>query len=227
MPVGVIADAVCVFLGGMAGSFLGNGMSERIKTNLNMIFGLSAAAIGIFSLTQMKNTPVVILALIIGTLIGLLINISDGVRSGVRKVTKGSCSEDLITIIVLFCVSATGYYGALTEGMGAGSSILFTKAILDFFTGMIIACSQGKIVAFLCIPQFVIHLVLFLLATLIYPLCTPSMIGDFSACGGIIMIATGCRMLNLKMFPTADMIPAMIIVMPLSWLWTSFIAPLL
>lgn len=30
----------------------------------------------------------------------------------------------------------------------------------------------------------------------------------------------------MKMFPTADMIPAMVLVMPLSYLWSNYILPL-
>ena len=41
------------------------------------------------------------------------------------------------------------------------------------------------------------------------------------------MVATGFRMIKLKMFPTADMIPAMIFSMPVSYLWTTYIMPLL
>ena len=52
------------------------------------------------------------------------------------------------------------------------------------------------------------------------------MINDFKACGGFLMLATGFRMVNIKKFPTADMIPAMIIVMPLSYLWVTYIMPL-
>jgi hypothetical protein len=52
------------------------------------------------------------------------------------------------------------------------------------------------------------------------------MINDFKACGGFLLIATGFRMLKLKMFPTADMIPAMILVMPISFLWVNYILPL-
>ena len=59
------------------------------------------------------------------------------------------------------------------------------------------------------------------------PLTTPAMINDFKACGGFIMLATGFRILQLKQFPTADMIPAMILVMPLSAFWVSVILPLL
>ena len=52
------------------------------------------------------------------------------------------------------------------------------------------------------------------------------MINDFKACGGIIMLATGFRMIRVKMFPTADMIPAMVLVMPFSWVWSAYILPL-
>jgi hypothetical protein len=39
-------------------------------------------------------------------------------------------------------------------------------------------------------------------------------------------VATGFRMLKLKMFPTADMIPAMILVMPISFMWVNYVLPL-
>lgn len=53
------------------------------------------------------------------------------------------------------------------------------------------------------------------------------MIDDFKAVGGIILLAIGFRMLRLKDFPTEDMIPALIIAMPVSYIWTNFIVPLL
>lgn len=49
---------------------------------------------------------------------------------------------------------------------------------------------------------------------------------DFKACGGFIMLATGFRMIKVKMFPVADMVPAMILVMPISALWVNYIMPL-
>ena len=45
--------------------------------------------------------------------------------------------------------------------------------------------------------------------------------------GGALLIATGCRIAKMQDFPVADMIPAMVLVMPLSALWTNYIAPLL
>jgi len=92
---------------------------------------------------------------------------------------------------------------------------------------MIFACSLGPVVSLIAVPQLIINLILFFCAGLIFPLTTPEMINDFKACGGFIMIATGFRMIKVKMFPTADMIPAMVLVMPVSWLWSSFVLPLI
>lgn len=39
------------------------------------------------------------------------------------------------------------------------------------------------------------------------------------------MLAMGFRMIKVKMFPTADMIPAMILVMPVSYVWMEYVLP--
>lgn len=132
-----------------------------------------------------------------------------------------------MTVIVLFCASGTGIYGSLDSGITGDSTILISKSVLDFFTAAIFACNLGYVVSVVAIPQFIIFYILFLLAKFIYPLTTPDMILDFKACGGFLMVATGFRMINVKMFPVADMIPAMIVIMPLSWMWTNWIMPLL
>lgn len=41
------------------------------------------------------------------------------------------------------------------------------------------------------------------------------------------MFTSGFRMLKLRMFPTADMLSAMVLIMPCSWLWTNCLLPLL
>ena len=92
---------------------------------------------------------------------------------------------------------------------------------------MIFSCSLGYIVSMIAIPQFIIFFLLFLSAGFILPLTTKDMIGDFKACGGFLMIATGFRIMKLRQFPTADMIPAMILVMPISWAWVNWVVPFL
>lgn len=242
MPTGIIVNSLFILCGGLAGLLAGHRLSDQVKENLNMIFGLSSIGIGISSIVRMENMPAVILSLICGTLLGMGIHLGDWINRGavameraasrLIKTGPSSLSEEefkttLVTIIVLFCASSTGIYGSIVSGMTGDHTILITKSILDLFTAMIFACSLGAVVCLIAVPQFVLFMAVFLCAGLILPLTTPEMINDFKAAGGFIMIATGLRILKLKMFPTADMIPAMVIVMPVSWIWTSWIVPLL
>ena len=242
MPIGVIINAVAIFLGGIAGALLGNKLPEKYKEQLNLIFGLCSMGMGISSIVLMKYMPAVVFALIIGTIVGLVFNLGDKVyelcsklqkvmiRIVPKKETNMSETEflaTLITVIVLFCSSGMGIYGSLSEGMTGDSSLLITKSILDFFTAAIFACNLGYIVSLIAVPQFVIFTTLFLSASFIVPLTTPDMIADFKACGGFLMVAAGFRILKLKMFPVVDMIPAMILVMPFSWFWVNIILHLL
>ncbi len=149
-----------------------------------------------------------------------------GIHMDSSDIPEEEFMATLITVIVLFCSSGTGIYGSIVSGMSGDHSILIAKSILDLFTAMIFACTLGMVVAVIAVPQLIIFLILFFCAGLIFPLTTPEMIDDFKACGGILMLATGFRMIKVKMFPTADMIPAMIIVMPISYIWMTYVLPL-
>ncbi len=95
--------------------------------------------------------------------------------------------------------------------MTGDPSILIAKSFLDFFTAMIFACSLGIAVsANISIPLLIIQLTLAWAAALILPLTTPSMMADFSAVGGLLLLATGLRICGIKMFPVVNMLPALL-----------------
>lgn len=244
MPIGVICNALAIGIGGLIGAIIGGKLSQEFKDKLNLIFAVCSMGMGISSIVLMENMPAVILSLILGTIIGIAIHLGaviecGGLRlerlmSGVMKLGSGNDGDKgkgntalLVTAVVLFCSSGTGIYGAMVSGMSGDHSILIAKSILDFFTALIFACSLGTVVSGIAVPQFLIFVVLYACAKIIFPLTNASMINDFKACGGFIMLATGFRIAKVKMFPIADMIPAMILVMPLSWIWASWILPML
>ena len=66
-----------------------------------------------------------------------------------------------------------------------------------------------------------IQIALFFGAAYIMPMTTPAMIADFSAVGGLVMLATGFRICGVKPFPVANMLPGLFLAMPLSHLWAS------
>ena len=233
MPVGILVNALSIVAGGLIGLFVEDRLDLDFKENLNMIFGVCAMGMGISSVMLMRNMPAVIFSVVIGTAIGLMIHLGDKIQKGAgmmqnvasKIVTNKntSISEEefmttLVTVIVLFCASGTGIYGSIVSGMTGDHSILIAKSVLDLFTAMIFACMLGGVVSLIAIPQLIIFLALFFCAGLIYPMTTPEMIDDFKAAGGFMM--------KVKMFPTADMIPAMVLVFPVSWIWSTGILPL-
>ena len=236
MPIGIITNVIAVALGGLLGTALGHKLPERIKKLLNMTFGICAMTMGITSIVLIRNMPAVFLSVILGAAIGSWLKLSERIRNGATKLisrifpsNQGEESDNslLITALVLFCVSGTGIYGSLVSGMDGDHSILLAKAVLDLFTAAIFACELKQTTSLIAIPQLIIMLTLFFSAKLIFPLTNEVMIADFKACGGLLLLATGLTILKVKIFPLADLIPAMVLVMPISSLWTNYIVPLL
>jgi len=233
VPTGVIINVLSVVLGGWLGSRMGGRLSERLKQQMTVTFGVCALAMGISSVVLMRNMPAVIFAVIIGTLAGTALDIDGAIRRGtgalLRKMSPGT-DVDLglmVTAMVLFCASGTGIYGSMTSGMTGDHSILIAKSILDFFTAMIFACRLKRATMLIGIPQLVIMLSLFCLARVILPLTDAVMIDDFKACGGVVLLATGFTIMKVQNIPVANMIPAMVLVMPVSAVWAGRILPLL
>lgn len=238
MPTGVIINALSIALGGLLGVFVGGRLTRDFKEKTNMVFGCCSMGMGIASIPAMENMPAVIFSVVVGTMLGLALHLGErinraaaGMQRAAARVIKSrqaaseGATAELVTVIVLFCASSTGIYGSIVSGMTGDHSILIAKSVLDFFTALVFGCSLGVVVSLVAAPQFVIFSLLFLCAGLIYPATTPAMIHDFKALGGFIMLATGFRMIKVKEFPTADMIPGMVLVMPLSWLWSNILLP--
>ena len=91
--------------------------------------------------------------------------------------------------------------------------------MLDFFTAMIFASTLGKAICAIPLPQCVILLCVFTAGRLLSGALTPEMFADLSACGGVLtMSPVSC--LQDQSVPLVDLMPALILVMPFSALWT-------
>lgn len=239
MVVGPFVNGSAVLIGGMAGAFLGTKVPERLRVALPMTFGLSSMGLGIVLIGKIHSLPAVILALIIGAALGELVfleekigrlgNLAKGLVGRFQGeqtetgLTGAAFTEKYVAIMVLFCASGTGIIGAMTEGMTHDPNILFVKSIMDIFTAAIFATLLGYAVAVIAVPQLIIQLLLASAAVLIMPHTTATMMSDFTAAGGFIMLAAGFRIAGIKSFPVANMLPALVLVMPISHLWTMFI----
>lgn len=234
MPIGVIMNGLSILIGGLIGAVFGGYFKKDFCDRITMIFAISSMAMGICSIVRVENLPPVVLSAILGTMLGELIHIEKGIvwlsaklQKPIAKLlgqneqmNKDTFMVNFISLVVLFCASGTGIFGALQSGLNGNHTILYSKSILDFFTAAIFAANLGYIVLMIAFMQVTILLVLFCSASFIMPLVTPTILNDFTACGGMMMLAAGFRIAGLREFPIASMIPSMVLVMPLSYLWT-------
>lgn len=237
MVIGPFINAGAVLLGGVLGAVLSQRLPERIRSSMPSIFGTASLGIGILLVIKCANLPVMVLATLLGALIGEFCYLEKGINSAVGKAknliarpgkakhgTHESFIQNYVAIIILFCASGTGIFGSMQEGMTGDPSILIAKAFLDFFTATIFAttlgiCRCGDLRADAADSTRACHL-----RHLDSPLTTPAMMADFTAVGGLLLLATGLRICGIKMFAVVNMLPALLLAMPLSALWTHFFA---
>ncbi|MDO4459285.1 MAG: DUF554 domain-containing protein [Clostridia bacterium] len=228
MPIGVLVNCAAVLLGCLVGAPLGKALPQRIKDKLPLGFGVCSLGIGINSVVKVHSMTPVVLALLTGLLIGTLIHLEKHTRDFFKFLVKtfrlGGENVDMdmyITIVALFCCSGFGWYSVLTEAMTGDPSLLFSKAVLDFFTALVFASTLGISTVAIPFPQVVILMAVFLVGKLLAPYLTPTMFADLSGLGGILTLAAGFRVSKIKDMPIVDMMPALILVMPFSMLWSA------
>ncbi len=228
MPIGVLTNCAAVLLGGLLGTGLGKILPQNLKDNLPTLFGYCSIAIGINSIIKASGMTAVVLAILVGFTIGHSLHLEQWTSKFFHKLVKtlhlGGENIDMefyITAVALFCCSGFGWYSTLTEGITGDPSLLMSKAVLDFFTAMIFASTLGAAICAIPIPQIVILLIVFGAGKLLAGVLTPTMFADLSACGGILTMAAGFRVSKIKSVPLVDLMPALILVMPFSWLWST------
>lgn len=234
IPVGPIINMFAVLLGGFVGIVFKDKIPERLVTTMPLAFGISSIAMGITMIIKLDTLPPVILAVLLGTIIGELIllekwigKLAEIVKKALEKrfslyrssLPKEEFMEQYVAIVVLFCASGTGIFGAMNEGITGDISLLLSKSFLDFFTAIIFALKLGISVSFIAFPQLLILLTLFYGGVWIMPIIEPYMIANFTAIGGMIMVATGFRISGMKSFPIVSMLPTLLISIPISYMW--------
>ena len=162
---------------------------------------------GISLIIMLKSLSAVVLALIVGTVIGELLNLEDNLLKGLHKLEQklpvnldDEQMDVLISMIILFCFSGTGVFGAMNSAMTGDHS------------------TAGYLVGFIAVPQFAVGILLFGGASYILPLVTDTMLANFKACGGIITLAVGLKIAGIKRTKVLNILPAIAIIFPLSCL---------
>lgn len=224
MPIGIITNVCAVFAGTIVGGMIKRILPRHLMTELPKIFGICSVTIGITSVMGVQTLPMVIMAIIVGFSIGELCHLYDYVYRFFSIILKkmpfhmeGDHNEYMslyLLVVLMFSMSGLGLFGALSEGMSGDSSILMSKSVLDFFTAVLFGAALGYAQGLICIPQFIIMMICYLLAQAILPYINATMIADFKACGGVITMITGLTVSKIIDVRAMNLAPALILVMP-------------
>ncbi|WDP90107.1 MAG: DUF554 domain-containing protein [Desulfobacter sp.] len=235
--IGPYVNGAALLAGSAAGALAGPKLNSNLRRQMPMVFGCASMGLGVTMIIKVKFFAPVALALVVGSILGELVQLEARIQKAanhakkwVEKISRpsGDLSQEefldkFVALLVLFSMSGTGIYGAMSEGMTGDPTLLIVKSILDLFTAPIFASTMGFTVGVLVVPQFFVQVILYCGASLLLPVIQPDMLADFSACGGLIMVATGFRICGIKQFPVASMIPSLFLVMPLSRLWAAWL----
>ena len=199
---GALVNGVAIVVGGLAGTFGGKLMPERMKQTLLTAAALLAIGIGISGLSSSNNQLIPILSLILGTIVGELLNIEHAVErmgewlqkkfSGMGRITEG-----FVTGTLVFAVGAMAVMGGLDSGLKNDHTILFAKSIIDCVSAVAFASSlvEGLVTS---------------LASLVAPLFTEAVLAELTFTGSLLLIGIGLNVMGLTKLRILNMMPAVL-----------------
>ena len=195
--------------------------------------GLVVLVIGALNLSSLQDPEfvkavtgsgtllVVLGALLIGGILGSLIGIDAKLNSfGTwlqKKTSRGEGGDKekfiqgFVNASLLFTIGPMAVLGALQDGLGQGFDVLALKSTLDGFTSVAFGATFGWGVAFSALPVGVWQGLLYVLALTAGASLSQAIIAAVTATGGILLLGTGLRVLQVRMVNVADLLPSLLI----------------
>lgn len=234
--LGTLINVAAIILGGIFGLLFGRHLGERHQDTLMKTCGVTVIFIGIAGvlsrMLSVQGTALVsgrslllVLSAAIGGLIGEILNIEGGFeRFGEWLKRKTGNAKDktfvdaFVTASLTVSIGAMAVVGAIQDGLSGDSSVLITKAILDFVIIMVMTSSLGKGAAFAAIPVLVVEGSLTVLARLISPIMTDTALANLSMVGSMLIFCVGLNLTFGKRIRVANLLPALILAVAAAFL---------
>ena len=243
MFLGTIINVFAILFGAGLGVALGHRLPEKISRTLTDALGLVVLVIGGLNLVALSDSSfvaavtsagtllVVLASLVTGSVIGSILGIERRLshfgtwlqlrvsRSG----DKEKFIEGFVNASLLFTIGPMAVLGALQDGLGQGFDVLALKSTLDGLTSVAFAAALGWGVAFAAIPVGLWQGLLTILAASAGTLMSDALVASITATGGVLLLGTGLRVLQIRMVSVADMLPALVLAPLITWGVASFI----
>ena len=215
--LGTIVNTLSIIAGGLIGLFFRGRISEAYSQTIMHAIGLAVILIGLKTALQTDAILIVIISLAIGSFIGELLRIEERLNqvgnwigSRISTDSKG-VSKGFVSASLLFCVGAMAIVGSMESGLSGSHQTLYAKSIIDGIGSVLFASTLGVGVLFSAASVLIYQGLITLTAASIRHLLLPEVVAQMSAVGGLLIMAIGIGLLEIKKIKIGNMLPAMFI----------------
>lgn len=213
--IGTLVNVATILIGSVIGHFFKRGLKDAHHEILMQAMGLAVVGLGVGAIAlhlPESNYPVLfIVSLALGGLIGEWTRFEDRFNKLLSILLKGEANEGLTTAILLFCVGTLSIVGPIEAALNQNYTYLYSNAILDGVTSIVLAATFGLSIAFSAVVLFVWQGSIYAFASFASAAFTTEVLTEISIIGGILILSTGLSILGLKKFKTMNLLPAMIV----------------
>ena len=215
---GTIVNTFTVLAGSAVGMIFKENIPQRLNDALMKGLGLCTIYLGVSGAMKGENTLIMILSMIIGAAIGEGVDIDRRVSAFFHRLEQRfsrpgqagpSIADGFINACLLFCVGSMTLVGSLNSGLLNDHSMLLTKSMLDLCSSMLFASTMSFGVMLSAVFVLVYQGGLTLLASMLAPVLTASVIAEMTCVGSLIIIGTGLNLLGVTKLKLMNLIPAM------------------
>jgi len=232
VATGTVINVVAVLLGGTLGTVLGNRLPERMRQTIMHALGLLTIVIGFQLSLETANILIVLGSLLLGGLLGELLRIENAIdqlgrwlerQTGAGNPSEGRARADgspsgattfsyaFLTASLVFCVGPMTIMGSIQDGLTGDYTLLAVKSTMDGFASLAFASTLGPGVIVSALTVLVYQGTLTLGAGWAEAVLTDPMVAEMTATGGVLMLALGLGMLQIKKIRTGNLLPAIVI----------------
>jgi uncharacterized membrane protein YqgA involved in biofilm formation len=211
---GTLVNSGAILAGSFVGLSAGRHISERIKSIVMQALGLSVMLIGLQMALTGREIVMTISCLLIGGVTGELINIEKWLERMAERL-KASFRSDSSTFVqgfvsssLLYLTGAMMIVGSIQDGTVGDPHTLYVKSLLDGVASVALASSLGVGVAFSALSVLVVQGAITLMASQLLFLRSPAVLDAVAAAGGVLILAIGINLLDLKQIRVGNLLPA-------------------
>lgn len=135
----------------------------------------------------------------------------DAMAAGAEVGAAPDLGRGLSTAIMLFCVGTLSILGPINSALYGDETFLFTNAMLDLVTSMVLASTFGYGIAIAAAVLFCWQGSIYLMASMLAPLLSGGLMCEISIVGGFLIFASGLSILKIKEISTMNLLPGLFV----------------